>query len=49
MYPGSALAVIVVGVLIAAFLNSTIGMVVALIGVVGLVVALVAGGRRAAL
>ena len=37
---GAALAVVVVGVLIAAFLNSTIGMIVAAVGVVGLILAL---------
>jgi len=37
---GAALVVIAVGVLIAAFLNSTIGLIVAAIGVVGLIVAL---------
>ena len=42
---GAALVVIVVGVLIAALANSTIGLIVAAIGVVGLVLALVAGGR----
>ena len=42
---GAALAVIVVGVLIAALLNSTIGLIVAAIGVVGLLLAAL-GGRR---
>lgn len=42
---GAALVVIVVGVLIAAFANSTIGLIVAAIGVVGLILALVTGGR----
>jgi hypothetical protein len=37
---GAALAVIVVGVLIAAFLNATIGIIVAAVGVVGLIIAL---------
>jgi hypothetical protein len=37
---GAALAVIVVGVLIAVFLNATIGLIVAAVGVVGLVLAL---------
>ena len=35
--------VVLVGVLIAAFLNSTIGIIVAVIGVVGLVLAVVSG------
>ena len=39
---GAALAVVLVGVLIAAFFNSTIG-------VVGLILALVSGGRTATL
>ena len=43
---GAALAVIVVGVLIAAFLNSTIGLIVAAVGVVGLILAAVGGMRR---
>lgn len=42
---GAALVVIVVGVLVAAFLNSTIGIIVAVIGVVGLVLAVVTNGR----
>ena len=42
---GAALAVIVVGVLIAAFLNSTIGLIVAAIGVVGLILALFSTSR----
>jgi hypothetical protein len=42
---GAALAVIVVGVLLAAFLNSTIGLIVAAIGVVGLILALVSTSR----
>jgi hypothetical protein len=42
---GAALVVIVVGVLIAALANSTIGLIVAAIGVVGLILALVTGGR----
>lgn len=46
---GAALAVVVVGVLIAAFLNSTIGLVVAAIGLVGLIVAAFAGRSRATL
>jgi hypothetical protein len=37
---GAALAVIVVGVLIAVLLNATIGLIVAAIGVVGLILAL---------
>jgi hypothetical protein len=44
---GAALVVIVVGVLIAAFLNSTIGVIVAAVGVVGLIIAAVTGSRRA--
>jgi len=42
---GAALLVIVVGVLIAAFANSTIGLIVAVIGVVGLVLAAVSTSR----
>jgi hypothetical protein len=42
---GAALAVIVVGVLVAAFLNSTIGIIVAVIGVVGLILALLSTSR----
>jgi hypothetical protein len=42
---GAALAVIVVGVLLAAFLNSTIGLIVAAIGVIGLILALVSTSR----
>lgn len=36
---GAAIVVIVAGLLIAAFLNSTIGMIVAVVGVVGLIFA----------
>lgn len=36
---GAALAVIVVGLLIAATLNSTIGLIVAVVGLVGLLLA----------
>ena len=43
---GAALVVVLVGVLIAAFLNSTIGLIVAAIGVVGLILAAVSGARR---
>jgi hypothetical protein len=42
---GAALVVVVVGVLIAAFANSTIGLIVAAIGVVGLILALVSNSR----
>jgi hypothetical protein len=42
---GAALVVILAGVLIAAFLNSTIGLIVAAIGVVGLILAAVTTGR----
>lgn len=42
---GAALAVVIVGVLIAVLANSTIGMIVAAIGVVGLILALVSGSR----
>ena len=42
---GAALLVIVVGVLIAAFANSTIGIIVAVIGVIGLILALVSTSR----
>jgi hypothetical protein len=47
MTVGAALLVIVVGVLIAMFANSTIGLIVAAIGVVGLILALLLPGRRA--
>ena len=42
---GAALVVVVVGVLIAALANSTIGLIVAAIGVVGLVLAVISGVR----
>jgi hypothetical protein len=42
---GAALVVVVVGLLIAAFLNVTIGLIVAVIGVVGLVLAALSGRR----
>ncbi len=42
---GAALIVIVAGLLIAVFLNSTIGMIVAAVGVVGLIIAAVSGSR----
>ncbi len=42
---GAALVVIVVGVLIAALANSTIGLIVAAVGVIGLILAVVSGGR----
>jgi len=45
MTVGAALIVIVVGVLIAALVNSTIGLIVAVIGVIGLVLALVSTSR----
>ncbi len=45
---GAALVVIVAGLLIAAFLNSTIGMIVAAVGVVGLILAALSG-RQASL
>jgi uncharacterized Tic20 family protein len=45
MTVGAALIVILAGVLIAAFLNSTIGIIVAVIGVVGLILAVVSGSR----
>ena len=41
---GAALVVILAGVLIAAFLNSTIGLIVAAVGVVGLILAAVSTG-----
>ena len=44
---GAALIVIVAGLLIAAFLQSTIGFIVAAVGVVGLILAVVSGSRRA--
>lgn len=43
---GAALVVVVVGLLIAVTLNSTIGLIVAAIGVVGLILALVNGRGR---
>lgn len=48
MTVGAALAVIVAGLLIGVFLSSTIGGIVAIIGVIGLVLALVQsmGARR---
>jgi hypothetical protein len=51
MTVGAALVVILAGVLIASFLNATIGLIVAVIGVVGLIVALfsTARGRSARL
>jgi hypothetical protein len=49
MTVGAALAVIVVGILIAMFVSSTIGWIVAAIGIVGLILALVIPGRRATL
>lgn len=45
MTVGAALAVIIAGVLIALFLQPTIGWIVAAIGVVGLLVAAVTSGR----
>ena len=45
MTVGAALVVIVVGVLIAALANSTIGLIVAAIGVIGLILALVSTSR----
>jgi hypothetical protein len=47
MTVGAALLVVVVGAIIAAFVNSTIGLIVAAIGVVGLVLALVSTSRAA--
>jgi hypothetical protein len=46
---GAALIVILAGILIAAFLNATIGWIVAAIGVVGLILAAVSGTRTRAL
>lgn len=43
---GAALVVIVVGLLIAVTLSSTIGLIVAAIGVVGLILAAVSGRGR---
>lgn len=43
---GAALVVIVVGLLIAATISSTIGMIVAAIGLVGLLLAAFGGRRR---
>jgi hypothetical protein len=45
---GAALVVIVAGVLIAAFLNATIGWIVAVIGLVGLILAAVSTTRSRA-
>jgi len=45
---GAALVVIVVGLIISFYVSSTIGMVVAAIGLVGLIVAAVSGNRRSA-
>ncbi len=45
MTVGAALIVVVVGLLIAAFLNSTIGFIVAAVGLVGLVLALFGHSR----
>lgn len=42
----AALVVIVAGLLIAAFLSSTIGVIVAVVGVVGLILAALSGNRR---
>jgi hypothetical protein len=42
---GAALVVVIAGVLIALFLNATIGWIVAAIGVIGLIVAAVTSGR----
>jgi hypothetical protein len=47
MTVGAALLVIVVGILIAMFASSTIGLILAIIGVIGLVLSLVGTGRRA--
>ncbi len=46
---GAALVVIVVGIIIAATLNSTIGIIVAVIGVIGLVLAVVTNNGRSRL
>lgn len=43
---GAALVVIAVGILLAIFVNNILGLIVAAIGVVGLVIALVAGSKR---
>jgi hypothetical protein len=45
MTVGAALVVVLAGVLIAAFLNATIGLIVAVIGVVGLILALLSTTR----
>jgi hypothetical protein len=45
MSVGAALVVIIAGVLIALFLNATIGWIVAAVGVVGLILAAVSTGR----
>jgi hypothetical protein len=46
MTVGASLVVIVAGLLIAIFLSGTIGLIVAIIGVVGLLLSLVGGSRR---
>ena len=46
MTVGAALVVIVVGLVIAAFLNATIGGIVVIIGIVGIVFAALAGRSR---
>jgi hypothetical protein len=43
---GAALVVIAVGILLAIFVNNLLGLIVAAVGVIGLVLALVAGSRR---
>jgi hypothetical protein len=45
MTVGAALVVVIAGVLIALFLNATIGWIVAAIGVIGLILAAVTSGR----
>jgi hypothetical protein len=47
MYVGTALLVIVAGILIAIFLSGTIGTIVAAIGIVGLLVSIFTGNRGA--
>lgn len=43
---GAALVVILVGVLIAAFLSGTIGTIVIVVGIIGLIFAAVRGNSR---
>lgn len=42
---GASLAVIIVGILLAALVNSTLGWIVVAVGVIGLILSLVTAGR----